>query len=53
MTLIGASAPDQLPRFAPGQRTIRPHSDDPTKPSLAGRVNPFYASSYREFCRWW
>jgi hypothetical protein len=49
MTLIGASTPDQLPRFAPADSPFVPTATTSPSRALAGRVNPFYASSYREF----
>jgi len=49
MTLIGASAPDQLPRFAPADSPSVPTATTPPNPLLAGRINPFYGSSVREF----
>jgi hypothetical protein len=49
MVLIGASGPDQLPRFAPADSPFVPTATTPPNAALAGRVNPFYASSYREF----
>jgi hypothetical protein len=47
--LIGATVPDQLPRFAPADTPIVPTATTPPSPALAGRINPFYGSSYREF----
>ena len=49
LTFIGASAPDQLPRFAPANAQYVPTATTPPSAALAGRPNPFYASSYREF----
>jgi Putative beta-barrel porin-2, OmpL-like. bbp2 len=49
LTLIGAWVPDQLPRFAPADAPYVPTATTPPTPALAGRVNPFYASSYRNF----
>ena len=49
VTLIGASAPDQLPRFAPANAQYVPTATTPPSAALAGQVNPYYASSYREF----
>jgi hypothetical protein len=49
VTMIGASAPDQLPRFAPADSPFVPTATTPPSAALAGRVNPFYGSSYREF----
>jgi len=49
VTLIGASGPDQLPRFAPADSPEVPVATTPPSAALAGRVNPFYATSYREF----
>ena len=48
-SLIGASVPDQLPRFAPANAPFVPTATTPPSAALAGRANPFYASSYREF----
>jgi hypothetical protein len=49
VTFIGAWVPDQLPRFAPADSPIVPTATTPPSPVLAGRQNPFYASSYRNF----
>jgi hypothetical protein len=49
IVLIGASAPDQLPRFAPANSPYVPTATTPPNPMLAGQINPFYGSSYREF----
>jgi hypothetical protein len=49
VVVIGASAPDQLPRFAPADSPFVPTATTPPNPALAGRINPFYASSYRQF----
>ena len=48
-SLIGASVPDQLPRFAPANAPFVPTATTPPSAALAGRVNPFYASSFRQF----
>jgi hypothetical protein len=48
-SLIGASVPDQLPRFAPANAPFVPTATTPPSAALAGRLNPFYASSYRQF----
>jgi Putative beta-barrel porin-2, OmpL-like. bbp2 len=49
LVLIGAAAPDQLPRFAPANSEFVPTATTPPTPALAGRINPFYGSSYRQF----
>ena len=49
VVLIGATAPDQLPRFAPANSPIVPTATTPPSAALAGRINPYYASSYREY----
>ncbi len=49
VTFVGASVPDQLPRFPPVNSPIIPDATTPPTPALAGRVNPFYSSSYREY----
>ena len=41
--------PDQLPRFAPANSPFVPTATTPPSVALAGRPNPFYASSYRNF----
>ncbi len=46
---LGASVPDQLPRFAPANAQFVPTATTPPSAALAGRVDPFYASSYRDF----
>jgi Putative beta-barrel porin-2, OmpL-like. bbp2 len=47
IVLVGASVPDQLPRFAPASATFVPTATTPPSPVLAGQVNPFYATSDR------
>jgi Putative beta-barrel porin-2, OmpL-like. bbp2 len=49
LTFVGAWVPDQLPRFAPADSPLVPTATTPPTPALAGRVNPFYGSSYRNF----
>ncbi len=49
VTVIGAWVPDQLPRFAPADSPFVPTATTPPSAALAGRANPFYASSYRNF----
>jgi hypothetical protein len=47
--MIGCWCPDQLPRFPPVDTPIVPTATTPPSAALAGRPNPFYASSIRNF----
>jgi hypothetical protein len=49
VTGVGVWVPDQLPRFAPANSPFVPTATTPPSAALAGRPNPFYASSYRNF----
>jgi hypothetical protein len=49
VTLIGVSAPDQLPRFPAADTPFVPTATTPPSPALAGRRNPFYGSSFRGY----
>jgi hypothetical protein len=48
VVLIGASGPDQLPRFPAANTPIVQAATTPPSAALAGLPNPYY-SSYREF----
>jgi hypothetical protein len=48
LSLVGVSAPDQLPRFVPANTPFWPTATTPP-PFLAGRINPFYGSSFRGY----
>ena len=48
-TFIGYWGPDQLPRFAAADAPYVPTVTTPPSAALAGQVNPFYATSYRNF----
>jgi hypothetical protein len=48
LSLTAMSVPDQLPRFAPANTPIFPVATPPP-PFLAGRINPFYGSSFRGY----
>jgi hypothetical protein len=48
LSLIGITAPDQLPRFAPLDTPIIPTATTPVG-IFPGRINPFYASSFRGY----
>jgi hypothetical protein len=47
-TFVYAFYPNQLPRFPPADTPIVPNGN-PKPPFLAGRLNPFYGSSFRRY----
>jgi Putative beta-barrel porin-2, OmpL-like. bbp2 len=49
LTFIGDWGPDQLPRFAPADAPYVPTATTPPSAALAGKANPYYASSWRNF----
>jgi hypothetical protein len=49
VVFIGDWGPDQLPRFAAADAPYVPTATTPPSAALAGKVNPYYASSWRNF----